>query len=80
MAELKPCPFCGGKAETHNQPLYTEMGVCVRCTKCNARSRFILYECKFQFYHGEENVYITKERATNQAIEVWNRRAEDERA
>ena len=71
MAELKLCPFCGGEAETHSQPLYTEMGVCVRCTKCNARSRFILYECKYQFYHGEKDAYITKERATSHAIEAW---------
>ena len=76
MAELKPCPFCGGEATTHYQPLYTEKGVCVFCVECKARSRFFLGDCKYTFYHGEKNVYISMERATSDAIEAWNRRSE----
>lgn len=30
MAELKPCPFCGGEAQ------YNEKKVEIRCTRCNA--------------------------------------------
>ena len=77
MPELKPCPFCGGEAKIHTQPLYTENGVCVHCTKCNARSRFVLFDCTYQQYHGEANIYIPKERAIGDVTELWNRRADD---
>ena len=30
MAELKPCPFCGGEAHYNNEKL------CVECSKCEA--------------------------------------------
>ena len=76
--ELKPCPFCGGKAEKHYQPIYIDNGVCIRCTKCGARSKFSPCDCKYKYYHGEEDVFITKERATNDAINLWNRRADNE--
>jgi Lar family restriction alleviation protein len=33
MAKLKPCPFCGGEAETRTEVLGTWK---VRCTKCSA--------------------------------------------
>lgn len=75
--ELKPCPFCGGEAELHYQPLYTENGVCVRCIECNARSRFVLYDCKYQAYHGEKEVYVPKGRAINDVVNLWNRRADN---
>ena len=74
--ELKPCPFCGGEAEIHSQPIYTSDGVCVRCTEYHARSRFFPCDCDYLFYHGEKNVFISKERATNDAINLWNRRAD----
>lgn len=76
--ELKPCPFCGGKAEIHTQPIYIDMGVCIRCTECHARSKFNPYDCKYTYYHGEKNVYISQERATNDVIALWNRRADNE--
>ena len=75
---LKPCPFCGGEAETHYQPIYMDNGVCIRCTKCRARSKFFPCDCTYQFYHGEKNVFISKERATSDAINMWNRRAYNE--
>ena len=33
MPNLKPCPFCGGKAKTKKETLGTWK---VRCTKCSA--------------------------------------------
>lgn len=57
MAELKPCPFCGGRADTYcDGDCY-----CVRCfdTRCIANDIKPLY--------WEED----------DAIEAWNRRAED---
>lgn len=77
--ELKSCPFCGGKAEVHYQPIYTSDSVCVRCIECRARSRSFPCDCIYQYYHGEKNVFISKERATNDAINLWNRRACNER-
>lgn len=74
MAELKPCPFCGGVAEIHYQPIYMDNGVCIHCTECKARSKFFLCDCNCQYYHGEKNVFISKERATNDAIALWNKR------
>ena len=77
--ELKPCTFCGGKAVTHYQPLYISNSVCIKCTECKARSKFFPCDCNYIFYHGEKNVYISKERATSDAINLWNRRTTDER-
>lgn len=75
MTELLPCPFCGGKAEIKTQPIYMDMGVCAFCTECKARSKFFPYDCNYTYYHGEKNVFISKERATNHAINLWNTRA-----
>lgn len=37
MAELKPCPFCGGKAKY----IYSMPYNAVKCTKCNAWGKTI---------------------------------------
>lgn len=77
--ELKPCPFCGGKAEIHIQPIYIDMGVCIRCTVCGARSKFNPYDCKYVYYNGEKDVYISQDRATNDVKALWNRRSDNEK-
>ena len=60
MAELKPCPFCGGEAFAANFEYATAEGYwkmwAVECPKCGCQS-------------GE---FDTK----GEAIEAWNRRAE----
>lgn len=69
--ELKPCPFCGGKAyiESSHRAFINAKSTKVafiRCRECNARSgRFELsdYGCTS---HSSE--------ACNKAIEAWNRR------
>lgn len=74
MDKLKPCPFCGGKSELNFQPIYMDKGVCVSCTKCKARSRFVLYNCVYTYYHGQKNVNVTKEQAIEEVSDLWNRR------
>lgn len=74
--KLKPCPFCGGEAEIHYQPIYMDEGVCIRCTSCHSRSKFEPCDCTYQFYHGKKNVFISKEEATNDVIALWNTRTE----
>lgn len=65
MTELKPCPFCGGKAglssffyeERQHYPFYGE----VICFKCQANV-------------GSTGFSKSKEEAEDKAIEAWNRR------
>lgn len=37
MAELKPCPFCGGKAKHFQNTIF---GYFVGCTKCRMRTDY----------------------------------------
>ncbi len=67
MSELKPCPFCGGKARINKNSFYedktkgfTDHSYGVECLDCFTQS--------FQFYKTEE-----------QAVKDWNRRADNDR-
>lgn len=68
--ELKPCPFCGGKARFHRAELTIKGkltdSVIVRCTKCNTRTRRHLFDCTT--LNSRENAYVN-------AANTWNRRA-----
>ena len=63
MDELKPCPFCGGKAK-----LYVHDGVRVLCTKCGATSMSLE-----DYYNGLD----IKSNAVRDVIAAWNRRVND---
>ena len=69
MTDLKPCPFCGGKA----QFFVTKKGLSIMCTECYCGTRsathkhFSMKEWKEV---GDTVEYLAK---------IWNRRAENER-
>ena len=65
MDELKPCPFCGGKAELVNYGLTGKLKV-VQCSDCGARTRI------------QANVFDPDIKRGESIIEAWNRRVSDE--
>jgi hypothetical protein len=66
MAELKPCPFCGGHARVARESDADHMGnfYTVKCDKCCAETapRFASYGCDDPQFYAEVR-------------ELWDRRA-----
>ena len=72
--ELKPCPFCGSKnIKTH---AFIDEAI-VHCENC--LSRVIGYGQPERFVPAENGLYrrIEEKSAPIDAIEKWNRRADD---
>ena len=65
MSELKPCPFCGGKAY-----LFVDNGIRVLCVQCGASSKVL---CDMRTANGVAG------NATKSVIEAWNRRANNDK-
>lgn len=65
MAELKPCPFFGGKANTH------------ACADLDNETLKIIYGGKYGAHCCECHVATLPYPSEEEAIEAWNRRAED---
>jgi Lar family restriction alleviation protein len=63
MAELKPCPFCGG------EPRIVSFK--------HTFSRFLVYQVMCFACHTKPK-YFCRGRTEEEAIEAWNRRAGDE--
>ena len=63
MAELKPCPFCGGTAQLDHDYAGVSVYAKVRCTNCGATTRAMKIS--------------TTESCDMKAAEAWNRRAND---
>lgn len=60
MANLKPCPFCGGRAEISGGKYDGKSTSYVECARCMAMGEFF---------------FVSPEYASNdRAIEAWNRR------
>lgn len=84
MAELKPCPFCGGEAEveTHFSCVYEMIYGEVECKSCGQKKRgkktFDTYDATYEGYDTPEWVRNAHEEARQSAIEAWNRRAADD--
>ena len=69
MSELKPCPFCGGEAKiyaTTTGPFPNHAKHYCYCEKCFASGQSFS-----DFTNDGSSVF--------DAIEAWNRRADDER-
>lgn len=83
MAELKPCPFCGGEAEveTHFSCVYERIYGEVTCKNCGTQKRgnktFDTYGASYERYDTKEWILNAHEEAKQSAIEGWNRRADD---
>ena len=70
MADLKPCPFCGGRAFLErsagaNINGKKQTAAYVRCSKCYARTGRMLYG---------NNDPDGRTRAKNDAIDAWQKR------
>ena len=91
MTELKPCPFCGWKkARVTERKIegsyyyidnrFVKIRFAVMCNKCKAKGASVV--SKRLYHEGDENhealTNDTIMRYHEEAIEAWNRRAEDD--
>ena len=77
--ELKPCPFCGGKAmflNIINKTSHLTVGVMfkIKCMKCGTELPKS-YEC--EMYIDQDGGIRTEKDERMKAIADWNRRASD---
>lgn len=71
MAELKPCPFCGGEALVWTQNGKYDYFAYIRCDTCSARSKTVVTKLEID----EEGFWDST--AYIRLVAAWNRRAED---
>lgn len=70
--ELKPCPFCGGEAKI--KAANKNYGFTIWC-QCECGARTVGY-CPYT--DNEDSSLESIESCKNSAVEVWNRRANNE--
>ena len=71
MPELKPCPFCGGKAQIVFDG--KDATWFIRCEDCYAKS-----EGWSNGNASPEDLFFAIEEAVEAAVNAWNRRVTDE--
>lgn len=74
--ELKPCPFCGGKAEIRRCKVYLDEAMEVHCTECGTSQPKELTNHRMYTNGGE--IFMTEEMAIEKITSRWNRRADNE--
>ena len=70
MTELKPCPFCGGKAKAFKWGASWEVEIVCQNKECRVS------QSGFAYKRSNESEEETYERAYKIAKEKWNRRDE----
>ena len=76
--ELKPCPFCGGKADIKHANIFMDEAYYVKCGSCYAMTkRFLVDHPRLVASTGEldEDTRYDALTAIKKAAEAWNRRA-----
>lgn len=81
MAELKPCPFCGGKAIFKTTGLHTSgdnigYDFTISCFGCDATLRAARGTAYLKLQH-DGSATVTNGKCLEIAEREWNRRAED---
>ena len=81
MAELKPCPFCGGKAIFKTTALHTSgdnigYDFAISCFGCDATLRAARGTAYLKL-QPDGSAIVTNGKALEIAAREWNRRAED---
>lgn len=76
MDELKPCPWCGEKA------ILTKMPENCCISKANEKTHYMYYvKCRICGANAPngimDDVFCTPEEATQKAINIWNKRANE---
>lgn len=74
--ELKPCPFCGGKAEIRRGKIYLVDSVQAHCTECSVAMPKV--PINHLLYTQGKEVRLTEEQAMQKTANAWNRRAGNE--
>ncbi len=91
MAELKPCPFCGGDSEIHLGEFPAKMVQWKKNIPKGSRFvRSVKYPSSGVWYEYRQKAFIPRCRKTDclgrvyklfetetEAVEAWNRRADD---
>lgn len=79
MTELKPCPFCGGRAEQIERRTYCTTGWQIQCTTCRCATPPTWIDLPVTFGRCvDESTRYTSARAAQIAADKWNGRAEDD--
>lgn len=78
--KLKPCPFCGGEAKTFHIPENTEEENAAHPLWTWKHSGMFAIGCDTGMCYGNINNVPMLFQNEELAIEMWNRRANDERA